>query len=260
MELERPPVHPVGAGLGEHADLAAGAAAELGAVGVGFDAEFANRIEAERRAGGAARGSVREVVLQGAVEQVDVRPRVLPVDRHAHAVCDDRPAVAMREGEHPGLQHREIGVIAAVQRDLFDLLRRHQVAQLRARGVDDWCFAGHDFDDGDIADLQADVQSYRLRDRQQDVGAHVRLEPAHFGAQLILPRRQLRDDVAPAGACRYGASQSRGAVLGRYSHSGQGCPRLVQDDPADGRRRLRRRRSDKRGDENREYDETLQHR
>src|SRR3712207_8937867 len=45
-------------------------------VGVGLDAELADRLHAERRAGGAAGRPVREVVLQRAVEQVDVGPVV----------------------------------------------------------------------------------------------------------------------------------------------------------------------------------------
>ena len=71
--LEQAAVEAVGAGLGQHVDLAARVAAELGAVGVGLHAELADALHAERGAGGAAGRTVGEVVLQRAVEQVDVR-------------------------------------------------------------------------------------------------------------------------------------------------------------------------------------------
>ena len=130
VELVERAVDAVGAGLGQHVDLPARVAAELGAVGVRLDAELANRLGAERRAGGAARRPVREVVLQRAVEQVDVRARILSVHAHAEAVRHDRAAVAMRIGEHAGLQQREVGVVAAVERQLIDRLRPDEVAQL----------------------------------------------------------------------------------------------------------------------------------
>ena len=75
--------------LRDGVDLPAGVAAELGAVGVGLDAELADGLDAEHGAGGAPRRAVGEVVLRRAVEQVDVRARVLPVD--AHARCRARP-------------------------------------------------------------------------------------------------------------------------------------------------------------------------
>ena len=78
------------------------AAAEFGAVRVRLDAELADRLHAERGAGGAAGRAVGEVVLQRAVEQIDVRARVLAVDAHPQAVRDDRAAVAVREGVDAG--------------------------------------------------------------------------------------------------------------------------------------------------------------
>ena len=116
----------VGARLRQHVDLAAGVAAELGTVGVGLDAELADRLHAERGARRAAGRPVREVVLQRAVEQVDVRSRILTVDAHAEPVRDDRAAVAMRKREHARLQQRQVGVVAAVQRQSLDRARRRR--------------------------------------------------------------------------------------------------------------------------------------
>ena len=122
--------------LGEHVDLPAVVAAELGAVGVRLDAELADHLHAERRAGGAARRPVGEVVLQRAVEQVDVRTVVLAVDAHAEAMGDDRSAVARRIRQHARLQERQVGEVAAVERQHLDGLRVDQVAQLAGLRVD----------------------------------------------------------------------------------------------------------------------------
>ena len=80
VELVERAVEGVAAGLRDGVDLPAEVAPVLGAVGVGLDAELADGLKAERRSGGAPRGAVGEVVLRRAVEQVDVRARVLPVD------------------------------------------------------------------------------------------------------------------------------------------------------------------------------------
>ena len=50
--MEQAAVPIVGAGFGNGVDLAAAVAPELGAVGVDFDAEFANGFDAEDGAGG----------------------------------------------------------------------------------------------------------------------------------------------------------------------------------------------------------------
>ncbi len=112
----------VRARLGEHVDLAAGFPAELGAIGVGLDAKLSDALHAERRSSGAAGGSVREIVLQRAIEQVDVRARVLTVHAHPQAMRHDRAAVPVRIGEHARLQERKIGVVASVERQRFDRL------------------------------------------------------------------------------------------------------------------------------------------
>ena len=136
MELVGAAAQRVAARLGDDVDLPAAHAAELGAVGVGLDAELLDGFGAERRAGGAARGAVGHVVEQGAVEQVHVGARVLPVHAHAEAVRHHRPAVAMRIRRDAGLQERQVGVVAAVQRQLFDRAFVDQVTELAGARVD----------------------------------------------------------------------------------------------------------------------------
>ncbi len=237
-------VHGVGARLGDGVDLAAGVAAELGAVGVGLDAELADRLDAERGAGGAARRAVGEVVLDGAVEQVDVRPRILSVHAHPQAVRDHRAAVAVRIRQHPRLEERQVGVVAPVERQLLDGGGADQVAQLGARRVDDRGFAGDGHLFGQAADLERDVLDQRLRHAQLDLAAHVRLEAGQLGAQLVGAGRQDGNDVAPLGAGD-GRTHQRGVdVAGGDAHARQHAAVGVLDGPADRGGRLRPRRRD----------------
>jgi hypothetical protein len=196
VEQEGGAVERVGAGLGEHVDLAAGIAAELGAVGVRLDAELTDRLGAKRGAGGAAGRSVGEVVLDRPVEQVDVRPRILAVDAHAEAVRDDRSAVAVRVGEDAGLEQREVGVVAAVQRQLFDRLRADQVAELAARRVDRGGVARDRDLFAQAPHFERDVQDHRLRDGQPDVTTDVRLEARQLGAHFVGAGRKPGNDIA----------------------------------------------------------------
>ena len=123
----------------DHVDLAADVAAELGAVGVRLDTELAHRLHAERGAGGAAGRAVGEVVEQRAVEQVDVRARILPVHAHRQSVRDDRSVVPIRERRHPGLQRHQVGVVAPVDRNLLDRPAIDEVAELELRVLTSAC-------------------------------------------------------------------------------------------------------------------------
>ena len=187
VELVDAAVELVGARLGQDVDLPARVAAELGAVGVRLDPELANRLHAERRAGGAAGRAVGEVVLQRAVEQVHVRARILTVDAHAEPVRDDRAAVAMRKGQHARLQQREVGVVAAVERQLLDRVGPDEITELGAGGVHERRVAGDRHFDRRVADLERDVQRERLRDRQLQLAADVRLEARELGADVVTP-------------------------------------------------------------------------
>src|SRR5678815_206006 len=75
--LERASPKHVGAGFRDCVDLAADVPAELRTVTVRLDAELADGFHPERRPGGAAGRTVGEIVQQRAVEQVDVRARIL---------------------------------------------------------------------------------------------------------------------------------------------------------------------------------------
>ena len=250
VELVEGAVDAVGARLGQHVDLPARVAAELGAVGVRLDAELANRLGAERRSRGTAGRPVREIVLQRAVEQVDVRARILSVHAHGQPVRHHGAAVAMRIGEDAGLEQREVRVVAAVERQLIDRFRPDEKTELAAGGVDERRVAGHRHFFAQSADLERDVDDEGLGNRQQQIAPHVRLEAGELGAQLVGARRQPGDDVA-ALRVRGDRARQRGAdVPDRDRDPGQHAAVGIVDGAGDrGGSLCRRRRGEQRDEE-----------
>ena len=102
----------------------------------------------------------------------------------------------MRIGEDARLQQREVGVVAAVERQLVDRLGADEEAQLGAGGVHERRVAGDRDLFAEAADLEGEVDDQRLRDRQLQVAPDVRLEAGELGPQLVDARRQAGDDVA----------------------------------------------------------------
>jgi hypothetical protein len=136
VEPEAAAGEPVAARLGQDVDLPAGAAPVLGAVAVRGDAELADGLHAEGRAGGAAGRAVGEVVLQRAVEEVGVGARVLTVDAHRQPVGHDRAVVAIGEHRDAGEELHQVGVVAAVDRDLLDGPLVGQIAEVAGLGAE----------------------------------------------------------------------------------------------------------------------------
>jgi hypothetical protein len=141
--LERASTKHVGSGFRDRVDLAADVPAELRAVAVGLDTELPHGFHPERGAGGAAGRAIREVVQQGAVEQVDVRARILPVHAHREAVRDDRSVVAMWKHRDTGLQSHEVGEVPAVDGQPIDGAAIHQKTQFAASEIERWRFRLH---------------------------------------------------------------------------------------------------------------------
>jgi hypothetical protein len=96
----------------------------------------------------------------------------------------------MRVGEHTGLHQGEVGVVAAVQRQLLDRRRADEVAQLRTRGVDLQVLAGDGDCLTDSADGQRDVHDDHLTDRQLQIPPHVGSETGQLGTNLVLAGRK----------------------------------------------------------------------
>ncbi len=190
--LERASTEHVGAGFRDRIDLAANVPAELRAVAVGLDAELAHGLHPERGPGSAAGRSIGEIVQQRAVEQVDVRPRVLPVHAHGEAVRDDRAVVPMWKHGDPRLQRNEVGEVAAVDGQSIDRTAIHQKAQFGASEIERRRFSLH----GDLVSarrLHGDRNGGLLGHRQPEACARVRSESGQGSPEgCIHPRASRR--------------------------------------------------------------------
>ncbi len=228
VEFEGAAARRVRARFGEHVDLAAVVPAELRAVRVRFDAELADGLHPERRPRRASRRAVGEVVLQRAVEQIDVRPVVLPVDAHPETVRHHRAAVARRKSQDARLQEREIGEVAPIQRERFDRPGVHEIAQLARHGVDR--SAPHHEDlFFDAADPHDGRRGERLAHGHLETAQHRRPESGQLGAQIVDAGRQRREDEPPVAARDRGSRHARLRLCQRKANAGQNAFRRVFD-------------------------------
>ena len=257
MEQEAGPGELVGAGLGDDVDLAAGGAAVLGAVAVRGEPELADRLHPQRGAGGAAGGAVGEVVLQRAVEQVDVGARVLAIDAHRQAVRHHRAVVAVRKRVDRRQQLHQVGVVAAVDRDLLDGPLVGQVAELAGLRVHARRAAHGDFLGG--ADLQREGHRGALADGEAQAGLDQRPEAVERRAQLVDAGGQ-RGGVEAAFAVGDHVAGDAGLGL-TDADAGAGEPAAlgVLDDADQRGRRLRRGMRGSETDEQGDRDESLDH-
>src|SRR5206468_1884291 len=118
-------------------DDAACAAAVLGAVVVDQHLELAHRLDAQQAAGGAAGRAVALRIRVGAVDLITdlIRPGARNRYLRSHPAID-LLLRARRRGD-AWLQERELAEIAAVQRQLADLLLLHERRHRRLSRVDD---------------------------------------------------------------------------------------------------------------------------
>ena len=215
VELVDAAVEGVGAGLRDDVDLPARAPPELGAVGVRLDAELAHGLRAEGGPGRAPRRAVREVVHERAVEEVHVRARVLAVDARGQAVGDHRPPLAIREGDDPGLQEGEVGVVAAVQGKVANRLRRDEVAELAGAGAHGRDLLG----DGDLvlgpAQDEGQVEDHGLADHEPDAGPDEGAEPVEGRVHLVGPDGQRGEREVAGRRRRWWSARARSRRGGR---------------------------------------------
>jgi hypothetical protein len=184
VEVVEAAVELVGAGLGERVDLSAGVAAELGGVVVHFDAKLANGLDAESGAGGRTGRAVGEVVLRGAIDEIDVGTGILAVDAHAEAVGNHGAAIAMRKGDDAGLEESEIGIVATVEGQVAHGGFRDEIAEIGGFGV----YLRLRGDDGDLlfdgADGEFEVKAGGFVDSEFDPLLHEGAEAAGRGPDL----------------------------------------------------------------------------
>ncbi len=130
----------VGAGLDDGVHDRAVAAAEFGAVGVGFDLEFGDGVH---RRLDHIRGAVKHVaqirIVVDAVEQEIVLQRARAVGAEAVCCFDARAGLG---GSDADAEQSELRVVAAVQGKRVDALAVHHLAKVGGFGFELRTFAG----------------------------------------------------------------------------------------------------------------------
>src|SRR6185503_5590689 len=108
------------------------------------------------------------------------------VDIHAGALT------SLRHRHHTGYQECQVREVAAIQRQIVDLLLHDDVTlDGAAFGVQRRDFRGHAYRLAYSADGEHDVVSQRLADLQHDAGLRVRAEALDFGSELVVARGQV---------------------------------------------------------------------
>ena len=229
----------VRARLGEHVHLPSRAASVLGGVGVRLHPELAYGLGTQGRVGRAPRRAVREVVHEGAVDQVHVRTRVLAVHARAQAVGHHGPTVPEGVGDDSRLEEDEVGVVAAVQGKRCDRALGHEVPELARTGVDAVQVGGDRHLLGDAARLEGEAHHRRLAHHQHDPLPHRGTEAGHLGPNLVGAHGELRQDE---GSRRVGGTLAHEAglqVAGRHRRPRKRRPGRVDDLPGQGSRGVR---------------------
>ena len=235
-------------------DDSPGAAAVFGAVVVDEHLELAHGVDAEHAAGGAAGRAVALGVHVRAVHlEADlVRPGAGDRDLRAHAAID-----RLRRGGRRGdaeLEQRQLGEVAAVERQLANLVlideRRHRRLPRRdQRGV-----SRHDDPLRDAADLHLDVQHRRLPDREGHILVLGRTEPGKLDGHRVLAWDEGVGAVSPLRVGREDAALPGLHFPDRDSRPRQGGLGIVNDTAGDRSGRALRNRDADRGPQDRDGD------
>ena len=132
VELPRRAVEPVGAAAERRVDDGAAGAAELGAEVVGLDLELLDGV------GRDLHDLIREALVAGAVGVVVDAVEDEVVERAAHAVDVERRVArgADRRGADARAEQREVGVGAAVERQVDDLRAADDLAAIARIGFE----------------------------------------------------------------------------------------------------------------------------
>ena len=210
--------------------------AVLGGVGVCLHPELAHGLGAQGRVGRAARRTVREVVHEGAVDQVHVRPRVLAIHARAQAMGHHGAAISEGVGDDSGLKEDEVGVVAAVQRKRCDRTLGYEVPELTGAGVHAVHAGGDRHLLGDAARLEGEAHHRRLAHYEHDPRLHRGPEARHLGPYLVGAHGELRQDE---GARRVGGAHALEAGLqmaGCHGGPRKGRAGRVDDLPGQGSR------------------------
>ena len=180
----------VRAGLADEVDLV-GAEAVLGRVGGGLFLELLDGVDRQDRGRRAERGiDVGRAVDHEVVRR---RPRSHDADRVAGALAHVALLAVGLDGARA--QEQQLEEVAAIQRQLGDLLFGDGLADAGAAGVEG-DGVRLDFDRlGDVARLELQIDALDLIDVELDVGAQRDLEACLLGGDNIVADGQQRHDV-----------------------------------------------------------------
>ena len=227
----------IGAGFDDGVDDRSRAAAELGRVSVRLNLEFLQRLDRrlhELHVLAAERVRVGDVI--DAVEQEDIVERAVAVHvEHALEVHARQPRGAR---EHAGREQRQLVVVAAIERQLDDLLLIDDRSARRRDGVEQRRGADDLDRFGELTRLQRDVDPRHLRDLQSYPRPHRLLESRHLHGHRVVTGTKAGNHVG-ALAIRGGSGDDAGLHV-RHRHGGvrHDGAAAVPDDAGDGRRFL----------------------
>src|SRR5262249_5337577 len=193
-ELKDAAVELVGAALGDQVDHCALGLAELGAEAVALDAKFLNRVD---RWKGQQRGVRADVHVIDAVDRPHVLIRTVAVHRHIHVGIETR-AISAKSSAGASLSHRrdsgdkqhQLGVVAAVERQLCYLFLANETADFAAPRIDLFGLASDRDDFGHLADLEGQVHHKILADVQLQIAVDGLLEPGRRSTDRVTANRQ----------------------------------------------------------------------
>ena len=192
-------------------------------------AETPDRLHPECGSGGAARRAVGEVVLQRAVQQVGVGSWVLAVHAHREPVRDHRAIVAVRKHVHSRVQLHQVGVVASIDRKVFDRPLIGQEAELPCLGVHRRRAADRHLLGS--ADLHRQRHRGALTDGQPHARLHERAERIQRCPQLVLAGRQGRRAETPLRIGDELAGDACGEGADPDGHTGEPAALGVLDNP-----------------------------
>ena len=170
----------------------------IGRVGIGGD--YAQLGDGVGRGIVADKIVLRFIVFR-AFEHVVVRLLAVAIDRCYPAVVGAslNGIVSGHTGgigvDGAGLEKRERGEVAPIQRDVFDFVGREGVSQCRVGRIQDGVHVGFDRYRSGSSDLQTDVNLCRLVDLQGKWGRGLSAEPRRFNRHGIGANRQKAKSV-----------------------------------------------------------------
>ena len=229
-----PPAIVVRPRAGDDVDDPARRAPELRDAARGDDLELADDLLAVEGAGEVG----RVVVRREAVHDEAVVDEALPRDGESGA-GDGRGLGKALVGDgvrarHARRERGEVEVVAPIQRQTVDLLRRDRLGQLRARRLDDGHVRlGHPHALRHAGHRQRERHFERLPDREREPPAQ-RREARPLDPKQVSPDGEVGEPVTPLVVGRRGSALVGLGVRDGDGRAGQGRAVRVQNSPADG--------------------------